>query len=529
MKSKICFSLLFLVVLFASSQNDRPNVVLVMVDDMGFSDLGCYGGEVETPNLDALAMGGVRFTQFANTARCCPSRASLMTGLYPHAAGMGWMAAVDEGVPAYQGQLRKDRPTIAEVLKYGGYRTYMAGKWHLTVEASYNGGDTLTKPNGSWPHQRGFDRYYGGLSGGGSHYKPKSLVNQDKMIDSSTLPDDFYYTYEVTKRSIDFITDHDFNQPLFLYVAHYAPHRPLQAPQERIDKVRKRYEVGYDILRHERFERQKALGIVAKDVLYGKPYGDPPAWKDLKLEQQEKWIEEMATYAAMIEIVDDGIGEIVGELKRRGQFDNTLFLFLSDNGATAEGGFISQLAANLSNSPYINYKKHTHLGGIASPLIVHSPKSIDLKPGVLISDPAHIIDILPTILDATGVDFPTEFQDKQTMAPSGTSLMPVILGNKLTSRPLFWEHEGNRAIRSGDWKAVAEGVKGDWELYDLSKDPFEQQNLGAQHPERLQELIAQFDNWAEEVGASPLHHEGWKQRIDKYKKLNPVQSGDHVE
>lgn len=526
-KKKITITLAFILIATLSVIG-QTNVVLIMVDDMGFGDLGCYGSEIKTPNIDKLAYSGTRFTNFTNAGRCCPSRASLLTGLYPHAAGMGWMTAVDEGIPAYQGQLRKDSPTIAEILKNTGYATYMSGKWHLTVDASFKTEGAPKRPNGSWPYQRGFDRYYGGLAGGGGHFKHNHLVDQDSLIDASELPENFYYTHEVTKRSVDFIATHNFTSPMFLYTAYYAPHRPLEAPKDRIDLVRDRYKVGFDVLRRRRFEAQKECGVIPADALYSKPYGEPPSWEDINATQQENWIEEMATYAAMIEIVDDGVGEIVAELKRQKQFKNTLFLFLSDNGATAEGGFISQLAADLSNAPYINYKKHTHLGGVSSPLILNwQGGNFENKPELL-THPVHIIDLLPTILDASDIEFPDTFLSKQPLKPHGVSLMPLLYGRGIKARPLFWEHEGNRAVRIDNWRLVSDGINGEWELYDVSTDPFEQSDLASNEPDRVRNMAKIFDQWTNKMQAKPLHYEGWKARIKKYKKINPEQSGDHI-
>ncbi len=296
---------------------NSPNIVLIMCDDMGFSDLGCYGSEIKTPNIDKLAQEGVRFSQFKNTGRSCPSRAALLTGRYQHQAGMGWMAEVDEHRPGYRGQIDKEYPTIAEIMKAGGYSTYMSGKWHVTTTGGYDA------PNGSYPVQRGFDRYYGCLHGGGSYYKPSPVYNDLEKVDN--LPDDYYYTNAITDSAVCFVNSHNTENPMFLYVAHYAPHLPLQAPEKYVKRCIDRYKVGYDVLRRQRFEKQKKLGIVPSDMelpIFNKEFGGKrPAWEDLSKEQQEQWVRDMATYSAMIEIMDEGIGKLVDAIKKKGIYE----------------------------------------------------------------------------------------------------------------------------------------------------------------------------------------------------------------
>lgn len=314
---------------------EHPHIVLILCDDMGFSDLSCYGGEIHTPNIDYLAEQGIRFSQFKNTGRSCPSRAALLTGHYQHEAGMGWMTAVDEHRPGYRGQISDHLPTLAEVLRDQGYATYMSGKWHVTLDAAFE------TPNGSYPVQRGFDKYYGCLHGGGSYYKPDPVYHNLQRI--TEFPDDYYYTTAITDSAVSFIKQHPTQTPMFMYIAHYAPHLPLQAPQDKIDACRERYKAGYDVLRQQRFERQKALGLITPEMVlpvFQKefPDGKRPAWTELTPQQQEKWITDMATYAAMIEIMDSGIGKVIQTLKDKGMYEHTLFLFMSDNGSTSEGG-----------------------------------------------------------------------------------------------------------------------------------------------------------------------------------------------
>lgn len=504
----------------------KPNVVLIMCDDMGFSDLGCFGGEVHTPNIDKLADEGVRFTQFKNDSRCCPSRASLLTGRYQHSVGMGWMTAADEHRPGYRGQITDKVPTIAEVFKQNGYSTYMSGKWHVTADGAFRHMDD-PKPNGSWPVDRGFDQYYGGLSGGGNYYEVKSLVRNDKKITDNSA--DYYYTYAITKNSVNFINRHDPATPMFLYVAHYAPHRPMQAPADRVAACRERYTVGYDVLRQKRYERLHELGILTSNqplpMNEADFDGNRPAWDSLPKEKQEAWITEMATFAAMIEIMDDGIGEVVDALKAKGLYDNTLILFLSDNGATAEGGEISKLAASLSNTPYRMYKQFTHLGGVSSPLIVHYPARFPGKSGTLNRNLSHIIDILPTCLDVAGIKYPDTFKGKKINSTDGISLLPALEGKTLPDRNLYFEHQTSCSIISKGWKLVRVSVNDPWELYNLTRDPFEQNDVSQAHPEIKQDLLAQWTEWAENNNVFPLEPRPWRTRVKYYTETYPDQDG----
>lgn len=505
---------------------DRPNIVLIMCDDMGFSDLGCYGGEVKTPNIDQLAKNGVRFTQFKNDSRCCPSRASLLTGREQHSVGMGWMTAADEHRPGYRGQITDKVPTIAEILKQNGYGTYMSGKWHVTADGAFMNLDN-PKPNGSWPIDRGFDEYYGGLSGGGGYYKVKSLVRNDTKI--TEFPDDYYYTHAITENAVKFITGHDKEKPLFLYLAHYAPHRPLQAPEDRVAACRDRYTVGYDVLRQKRYERLHELGILKTDQplpLNDVDFdGNRPAWDSLPKEKQEAWITEMATYAAMIEIVDDGIGEVIDALKAKGMYDNTVILLLSDNGATAEGGEISQLGAALSNTPYRMYKQFVHFGGVSSPLIIHCPARFRLPNGTLNRSLSHIMDLLPTCLDFAGLSYPATFKGEAIDSPDGISLLPALKGETLPARDLFFEHQTASAVISKDWKLVRISVNDPWELYNLTSDPFEQNDVSKAHPEVVKHLETKWTQWAEQNNVFPLETRPWRERVKYYTEKYPDQDG----
>ena len=505
-----------------AGEQSHPNIILILCDDMGFSDLGCYGGEVKTPNIDFLAENGVRFSQFKNTGRSCPSRAALLTGRYQHEAGMGWMTAVDEHRPGYRGQISADYPTIAEVLKANGYATYMSGKWHLTVQGAFD------KPNGSYPTQRGFDKYYGCLSGGGSYYTPTPVYSNTDRI--TTFPDDFYYTTAITDSAVSFIRSHPADVPMFMYLAHYAPHRPLQAPKERVEACRQRYKVGYDVLRQQRFDRQKEMGLMnAGDTLpiHQKEFeGGRPAWISLTPEQQEAWITEMATYAAMIEIMDDGIGEVIAATKEKGLYENTVFLFLSDNGSTNEGGFIAQLLADLNNTPYRSYKQWCFQGGTSTPFIVMygDPQKNVLK-GKFNREYSHIIDVMPTCLDMASVEYPGQFNDKKLSTTEGRSLIPAVQNKTLEPRDLFFEHQTSCAIISDGWKLVRNSGKQSWELIDLMNDPFEENDQAALYPEKVKVLESKWNRWAEEKHVFPFEYRPWTERINYYKSLHPDQSG----
>ncbi|WP_455672606.1 arylsulfatase [Phocaeicola sp.] len=506
----------------AVADKKHPNIVLIMCDDMGFSDLSCYGGEVHTPHIDYLAEQGVRFSQFKNTGRSCPSRAALLTGHYQHEAGMGWMTAVDEHRPGYRGQIAADIPTIAEVLRNNGYDTYMSGKWHVTVDGAFD------IPNGSYPVQRGFNHYYGCLSGGGSYYAPTPVYSGLERV--TDFPEDYYYTTAITDSAVSFIHQHPAGNPMFMYIAHYAPHLPLQAPKERVDACRERYKVGYDVLRQQRFERQKAMGLVDASMelpVYRREFnGRRPAWKDLDPQKQEQWITDMATYAAMIEIMDDGIGEVIKAMKEKGTYDNTVFLFMSDNGSTSEGGFIKQLMADLSNTPYRSYKQWVYQGGTSTPLIITYGDDTQIKQkGSICREVGHIIDIFPTCLDMASASYPSTFQHRKVKL-SGTSLLPALQHKKIKPRNLYFEHQTSCAIISDGWKLVRVDGKHPWELINLEQDPFETNDLSAQYPARVAELEKSWNQWAEQQHVFPFEYRPWTERINYYKSLYPDQRGE---
>ncbi len=483
---------------------DKPNIIVIMADDMGYSDLGCYGGEILTPNIDQLAQEGVRFTGFKNTARCTPSRASLLTGRYSHSVGVGSMSK-DENLPGYRGQLSADAPTMAEILKPHGYGTGIVGKWHQT----YTGKSSQKQ---LFPLDRGFDFFYGTWWGAKNYFRPKYMMKNGAHIDDNTkYPDDFYLTHALSDSAVEFV-DAQVGQdrPFYLYLAHYAPHAPIQAPEDRVQKCLERYRAGFELLQRERFARQQELGVVPENA---KIAGGMPSWDTLSDAQKEEWAKTMATYAAMIEIMDDGIGELIETLKKNGQYDNTLILVLSDNGSCpGRKGEppVSTLLAALSNTPYRSFKCHTFEGGIASPLIISWPDKLREQAGAVRHGPCHIIDILPTCLDAAGVEFPSAFRGGKPVAPDGGSLMDAVVGAELPPRPLFWEHWGSRAVYQDGWKLVADGVSKSWELFNLTDDPTEQNDLSEQFPERADALERRWETWAQKNNVLPLRNKGGK-------------------
>jgi len=536
-----------------SSVSSKPNIVIILADDMGFSDIGCYGGEVNTSNIDKLATNGLKFTQFYNYARCCPTRASLLTGLYPHQAGVGHMD-IDLGDPHYQGYLNDKCITIAEALKLAGYGTYMIGKWHI-CQFDFKTG-TSPKPD-SWPVQRGFDRYYGTLSGAGSYYDPVGLMLDNVPIKADSP--NYYITDAITDQTIKFINNHikdKPNQPFFAYVAYTAPHWPLHAPENVVAKYKGRFDKGWDALREERYKRQIEMGIIDRKWPLSPRNENVPPWE--KAENKQWWSRCMEVYAAQIDVMDQGIGRIISALEKNGKLDNTLILFLSDNGACheviqktgwyKESGIAPQQThngkpvkigndpnvmpgpedtyesyerpwANLSNTPFRRFKSMMHEGGIATPLIAHWPAGIKAK-NQLRHQLGHIIDIMPTCLDVAGAEYPKTYKDKEIFPPEGKSLVPAFDDKNIERDALCFEHQGNRAVRLGDFKLVAKN-KGPWELYDMAEDRTELYNLIAKLPEKAKELEAIYNNWAKRCGVKP-----WAQIAPSWAK-DKKEGGDY--
>lgn len=504
----------------------RPNIILIMSDDMGYSDLAPYGGEINTPNLSALADGGLKFTQFYNTARCCPTRASLITGCYPQQTGIGHMTQTpnsatgsDLGFDEYRGILNNNTVTIAEVLKGAGYSTMMSGKWHLGYHDKTQ-----------WPMQRGFDAFYGFIPGAGNFFNPQPPRGITEGNEAVTITDESYYTTNVfTDKAIEYIDDAKSNneeKPFFLYLAYNAPHWPLQAPKEDIDKYRGKYLEGWEKLRTKRYERMKQMGLI--DRSWELSEGDDiVAWDSLSEEKKKEMDLRMAIYAAMVDRMDQNIGRLVADLKAKGLYENTVIMFLNDNGACAEGGMLGggparQLEtkegyflsygkawANSSNTPYRMYKHWVHEGGIGTLFIVHWPKGIsDENKGAVINEYGFLPDIMATCLDLAETSQPKEYNGNSITPHSGKSLKPLFVGTpeQIHREPIFWEHEGNKAVRLGNYKLVQDWnkkKKDNWELYDIEKDRTETNNLINEMPEKASEMIAMYNNWATKIKVLP--------------------------
>ena len=524
----------------------RPNIILIMSDDMGYSDIGCYGSEIQTPVLNSLAADGLRFTHFYNTARCCPTRACLMTGLYPHQAGVGHMMG-DRGLDGYRGDLNKRCVTIAEALKTAGYSAYMAGKWHVTKHTKPDG------PKHNWPLQRGYDRFYGTIHGAGSFFDPNTLVRDNTMIspyaDPEYKPKTFYYTDAISDHAARYINEHKGDNPFFIYVAYTAAHWPMHALPRDIAKYKGKYDGGYEPIRKARYERMKKLGVIEKHWKLSPQAGN---WDNVKNKEWEAVC--MEVYAAMVDNMDAGIGRIVEALKKTGRLDNTLIFFLEDNGGCAEGlgrggnqkradkpplkpmdpkalqrgmtprqtrdgwpvlrgtGVLPGPAdtyiaygqgwANVSNTPFRLYKHWVHEGGIATPLIVHWPKGIKAR-NELRHQPSHLIDIMATCVDAAGATYPGEYKGEKIQPMEGRSLVPAFADKPIEREALYWEHEGNRAVRVGKWKLVAKGRNGKWELYDMEADRSELDNLSEKQPDRVKQMSDLWTRYAERTNVLP--------------------------
>lgn len=513
----------------------RPNVLLVMADDMGWSDIGCYGGEIDTPNIDALAGRGVRMTQFYNTARCSPSRASLLTGLHPHQTGVGELVN-DDGPGGYPGTLSGETATLAEIFAGAGYRTFLTGKWHLSNEREH--------PSGGWPTRRGFHRFWGTIAGAGSYFQPTTLHDGERPVDPGELGPDFHYTDAIGEHAAAAVREAAASgDPFFGYVAFTAPHWPLHARPSDTARFRDRYRAGWDELRHRRRERQIEAGLVAREATLETRDPAVPAWS---AEQDRDWqVERMAVYAAQVHAMDRAFGAVLDALEDTGTREDTVVVFLSDNGGCAEelsaepgsarafarqhlivpasapGGGAMRIGndpsippggadtytsygrpwANLSNTPFRLYKRWVHEGGISTPLIVDWPGG-ELPGGSLVRAPHQLTDVLPTLLEATGVAVPDRVGGRAVVHPRGVSMLTALRGGPATGHDLYWEHIGNCAMRDGRWKLVRE-YGSPWELYDLDTDRSESTDLAAAEPGRVAAMTRRWQGWADSVGVRP--------------------------
>lgn len=500
-----------------------PNVIIILVDDMGFSDVGCYGGEIETPNIDSLAAQGLRFTQFYNAGRCCPTRASLMTGLHPHQVGIGHMTEPPEQPlefpGAYQGHLNDECITLAQTLRAVGYHTLMVGKWHLGYHQQSD-----------WPLQRGFDQYFGSISGAFNYFKPtgtRGLMDGNLPIDA---PEEFYATDTFTDVACDYIRESDRkdDRPFFLYLAYNAPHWPLNAKLEDFQKYRGKYSDGWQALMANRIAKQKSIGLF-EDTLVPAPHVGPD-WNSLGEKQRDDLDAIMAAYAGCVDSIDQNVGRLVDCLHDLDQFDNTLILFLSDNGACQEGGILGKgseamvrnppagtegvrqgLAwANASNTPFRLYKHFVHEGGACTPLVTSWPAGIPRQDqGGFVRQVAYLPDVMATLVDLTNTSLPDGLPQCV-----GQSMTPILRGSRepIHSEPIFWEHEGNAAMRWDDWKLVREYRK-PWELYDLASDRTELNDLADSNPAQLKTMIQRWEKWA------TTHQVAFPERFNMYEFL----------
>jgi len=529
MKNKVAIAtaILGLGTLSAGAQ-EKPNIIFILVDDMGYSDIGCYGGEIKTPNLDRLAQNGVRFTQMHNTAKCFPSRATLLTGLYAQDCGM-----------SHKFEKFTNAVTLAEVLKGAGYRTLASGKHH-SRESLYD---------------RGFDRYFGLLDGATNHFNPglqrdgepkpaqkkygkRLWAIDDKVITGYTPPEkDFYSTDYYTKYAVDYLEEYkDEDKPFFLYLAYTAPHDPLQAWWEDVEKYKDTYKVGYEAIRTARIAKLKQLGLVSENSKISKPTHKP--WDSLSDKQKEIEARKMAVYAAMIDRVDQKVGELIAKLEELDELDNTLIMFAADNGSngenaeksvqkknSVENGFpLDQIHtieywaslgikwANVSNTPYRGLKNNSYEGGICTPFIAHWPKGI-AKPGTINKKfVGHFVDVMATVVDITGAEYPAEFKGQKVNPMAGESFLPQLRGDLEAQRDkdLYWQWSIGRAVRQGKWKAVTNGSK--WALFDMEADVNETTDLSQQFPEKLDAMTKQWATWYDSTSAPPMKRKGKKKK-----------------
>lgn len=535
-----------------------PNIVVILLDDLGFSDFGCFGAELETPSIDALAGRGLAFTGYTTVPMCTPARAALLSGKNPHSVGAGWLSSNNPGYPGYQaGEISPNAPTLAEVLHRHGYGTMAVGKWHNTP--TYQASPTGDRR--SWPTHRGFDRFFGFLAAETSYFKPSHLVEGDEFVDLDEYPDDFYTTRAWTDRAIAYVTDHlgsKPDRPFFLYLAENAPHVPLQVPPGDRPRYRGKYDDGWDVIRSRRFERQRQLGII--DERFRIPPHTPavPDWESLSTEQRQLCARYMELYAGVVESIDHNLGRLVGFLSAAGVLDNTVIVVTSDNGANAAGGphgspnrlegrygaggdsDATALAlleadrlggpdsmpvyptgwAEACNTPFRMFKRTTMNGGIRVPLVVHWPAGTGTG-GRIVRDWVHVTDLMPTLLELAGATYPSSFRGNDTRSMDGRSFSAVLRGRALEGRRRrqHYELQGNRGLIDGDWKAVSlqppdrEMDLNNWMLFDLAVDPSETVDLAAQEPAKLAELVEGFDEEARANWVYPLDNRGPRRNL----------------
>ncbi|MCD7976034.1 MAG: arylsulfatase [Tannerellaceae bacterium] len=534
--------------LWVHAQKDsRPNIIVILADDLGYSDLGCYGGEIQTPNLDRLAENGVRFSHFYNASRSCPTRASLLTGLYPHQAGIGRMT-FDDQQPGYRGTMSHHAVTIAEVLQQTGYRTGMIGKWHvaetplrpdqrqwLAHQLQYD----EFAPKDNYPVYRGFQDFYGTIYGVVNYFDPFSLVNGEEPVRS--VPENYYSTIALTDSAVAYVNRYSqSDQPFFMYLSYHAPHWPLHALPEDIKKYEDTYQVGWDAIREKRYERMRQTPLVKQEGNYFSPRHFTDRWEDNPTREWDA--RAMAVHAAMVDRMDQEIGKLLVALEQTGELDNTLILFLSDNGCSNEDcqnypegendrpaemrngekiiyprekevlpgpqntyASIGPRWANVANTPFRFWKAKSYEGGICTPMIAHWPKGIALEKGSVTHEMGHVMDIMATCMELSGAVYPAEYNQKEIIPLEGKSLVPVFrTGKREGHRELCFEHFDQSAlIDASGWKIVKPGKEAEWELYNLKEDRSELINLAMQYPERVKELAARYEAWEKRAMVEP--------------------------
>lgn len=537
---------------------DAPNIVVVLCDDLGYSDIGCFGSEIETPALDRLAAEGVRLANFHTTPMCSPTRAALLTGINSHLAGVGFVSNVDPGFPALSSELSPHTLTLAEILRAGGYGTYAVGKWHLNKEIDCgDGGDRR-----SWPCQRGFDSYYGFLDAFTNFHQPHRMIRDNTVIDIDVYPDDYYLTDDLTDEAIKMVRGHRAyhpRKPFFLYFAHGAVHSPLHARRVDIDKYVDAYKDGWDEIRERRFRRLLELGVIPENAQLPpanhEPRYDVSPWSSLNGDQQRLFARYMAVYAAMVDNIDQNMARLRAELEAMGEWDNTIVLFTSDNGASREGesngtsqyfrqltvthdkgfgatdpGFVADLErldilggpqtmpvyprgwAMASNTPFRLYKMNAHLGGHSAACIVSWPERLASHGGGIRRQYTHVTDVVPTMLEAAGVARPDERNGQPVHPLAGASFLHALLdgGAPEHHRQQYQELDGHRSFYEDGWHLVSLHIRGEpygdheWQLYDLRNDPTETRDLASQHPDVVRRLSAAWESAAQTNQVYPL-------------------------
>ncbi|MDR2917992.1 MAG: arylsulfatase [Tannerella sp.] len=525
----------------------RPNLLVILADDLGYSDLGCYGGEIQTPNLDRLAQNGMRFSRFYNAGRSCPTRSSLLTGLYPHQSGIGRMT-FDQHLPGYRGTMTHNGVTIAEVLKGAGYQTGMIGKWHVAETPlrpdqrewlAHQVYHEEFAPKENYPTYRGFDDFYGTIYGVVNYFDPFSLVNGEEPV--REVPDDYYSTIALSDSAVSYINRYSkSDKPFFMYLSYHAPHWPLHALEEDIKKYEDTYTVGWEAIRDARYERMKKLGIFNDQSDFLSNRQSTKEWND---NPDREWdARAMAVHAAMIDRMDQEIGRVLKALEEKGELENTIILFMSDNGCSPEicqnyspgendrpdmlrdgtpmiypknkevlpGPEVTYASlgpewANVANMPFRFWKAKMYEGGICTPMIAHWPAGIEMGKGSVVDAPCHVIDIMATSLEIANAEYPEVYNENDIIPYEGKSIVPILkTGTREGHQVLGFEHFNEKALMSDDgWKIIQPGSKAEWELYDLNTDRTEMHNVATQYPERLNKMIAEYESWAERTMVMP--------------------------